>query len=40
LKTAPLLKIFQDRKKVIDFEAKKGVKDYGRLKEMLVKMNL
>ena len=36
-KTAPILDEYKRRDLVIDFEAKKGVKDYPRLKEMLAK---
>ena len=34
-KTAPLLKAYQDRGIVVDFEVKKGVKDYPRLLELI-----
>lgn len=34
-KTAPLLQAYQDRGLVLDFEPKKGVKDYPLLLELL-----
>ena len=34
-KTAPILDVYKQRKIVIDFEAKKGVKDAQRLKDAI-----
>ena len=34
-KTAPILDEYKKRNVVLDFEAKKGVKDYPRLKDMI-----
>jgi len=36
-KTLPLLSIYQKKGNLINFEAKRGVKDYPRLKEMIEK---